>query len=59
MLKARKLSKEKHENLIKYECSAQYLNQVAEEISKKDTLKHTAEVHKFFRNHHVLHGWLK
>ena len=59
MLKARELLKEKHENLITYGCSAHYLNLLAEEISKKDILKHIAEVHKYFRNHHVPHGWLK
>lgn len=59
MLKTRELLEQKHEHLITYGCSAHYLNLLAEDISKKDILKHIAEVHKFFRNHHVPHGWLK
>lgn len=59
MVKMRKNLEETHENLITYGCSAHYMNLLVNEISNKKILGYIIEVHKFFRNHHQPHGWLK
>ena len=47
--------KNKSENscLISYGCAAHWLNLLREDITPSNIIKHVAEVHKYFQNHHA------
>lgn len=59
MVKMRQLLTDDLPDLLTYGCSAHYLNLLEVEVTPQTIIKHIVEVHKFFRNHHQPHGWLR
>lgn len=58
MKKMKDILKERH-NIITYGCSAHILNLLYKDIIPKQIATEIIRVHKYFRNHHQPHGWLK
>lgn len=59
MKRLKELLQEKHPQILVYGCSAHYLNLLEKEVTPHTVVKHTIEIHKYFRNHHQPHGRLK
>lgn len=59
MIRVRELLVEKYPDLVTYGCGSHYLNLVEIEVTPKTVISQIVEVHKYFRNHHQPHGWLK
>lgn len=59
MVKMRSELNKTFPELVTYGCSAHYLNLVEKEVAPKSIIKHVIEIQKFFKYHHMPHGWLK
>lgn len=59
MKKMKNLLEDIYPDLLTYGCSAHWLNLVEKAVTPKSGLKYIIEIHKYFRNNHQAHGWLK
>lgn len=59
MLKMRKIVTEKFPDVFTFGCNSHYLNLVEQAIAPSNIIAHIRDIHKFFRNHHRPHSWLK
>lgn len=46
-------------DIFTYGCNAHYLNLIEDAVSPNSVMKHIVQIHKFFRNTHRPHAWLK
>lgn len=59
MKKMKNLLAEQYPDILTYGCSAHWVNLIEKAVTPKSELKNIVEVHKYFRNNHQAHGWLK
>ncbi|CAH1109860.1 unnamed protein product [Psylliodes chrysocephalus] len=59
MVNMKDILKETYPNLLTYGCSSHLMNLLEKEVTPKIATKHIIEIHKYFRNKHLPHGWLK
>ena len=58
MDKMRKLLLEEDSDLLVYGCNAHWLILLGQDITPSSVVKHIADVHKYFKNHHQPSAWL-